>query len=379
MGQKQQLGLISILDYTFTAKTLFLLSSNQILCCRRRFPQANFYSKLSTRVKYSLRCSRRKQDIHLIENPSAPSLAQRSNFQQLLSDDGTCGVDRDSRALPCSQSTVTDTPLVFSFDREKKRSSDWGRMWRGHVLGWGDSRWPIGKPLVWGPLASRKGREGVLGKWTGFTTGQLLFWCEEGAGLRTVRQRSGLHRGEERPDWRIHLSPNNKRPKQGCKHVARSFIRVHAQVKQHKEKWGTRQLREVAATQHGLPHQHPFTHHPQRNRSAKNQLQLTDGAHAQWKPGAIPEAVSKQDRNRFLQNTHLKAFFVFFSNHGPRENSCFVLFFFALQNSWHKHKSNTKVRRGRKKFPFWNVQRLLCSKCPKRVHRVCVCRVLVAQ
>lgn len=85
-----------------------------------------------------------------------------------------------------------------------------------------------------------------------------------------------------------------------------------------------RQLREVAATQHGLPHQHPFMHHPQRNRSAKNRLQITDTAHTQWKPGRNPGGGVKTGQKQISSKHSFEG--VFFSPHGPRENRVVVFF-----------------------------------------------------
>lgn len=84
----------------------------------------------------------------------------------------TCWFKQGSRVLARSSLLSRRTHLSFLFWPGK--TLQWLRHnVRGHVVGWGDSWRPMGKPLVWGPRASRESRRGGP-EWVGKVNGKGL-------------------------------------------------------------------------------------------------------------------------------------------------------------------------------------------------------------
>lgn len=189
---------------------------------------------------------------------------------------------------------------------------------RGHVVGWGDSRWPIGKPLVWGPQASTAEEK----RGWGFTTGQWEPFCSGETEVGMPRRwrkdafNSGNHDNQTKPAGRRHIA-----------NVLLEFMHKSNNTKR-KETWGDSQRKQPhnaasvvsvfsksgnanKPTNIVALHKHKtlrFSYNPPRT-------------HTHINPKNSGWAIRKNLRQNFFES------FFFFSSSTRK--------IFALQNSWH--------------------------------------------
>lgn len=156
----------------------------------------------------------------------------------------------------CSPLSDRHTPLSFWPGKTLQCPR---RNVRGHVAGWGDPRRPMGKPLVWGPQASRV-RRGWVGKVNGKGLLQvsrsfyhLRMVCQgehcSGGGMLQIMEISDSRRQNE--DRRGHTA-----------NVLLEFMQKSNNTKRNE----MRQPRKVASTQHSLPYQHLLSYHPETHK-----------------------------------------------------------------------------------------------------------------
>lgn len=114
-------------------------------------------------ITYSL-SDKRNKSIYLI-NKSTSSLCRTTvqRLHEVVTHSKTAHVESNWARVRLRSSRLSDTPL-FLFDREK--TLQWLRQnVKGHVMGWGDSWWPIGKP--WCGAHGPPERGGAAGKVNG--------------------------------------------------------------------------------------------------------------------------------------------------------------------------------------------------------------------